>query len=263
MINLESIALAQSSIDLFPTVANCSIPYNPTFRTAIGFLTFLGVGTNAHLAYRIERILVSTLAIIQYLAYTLIYQRLFEDKIVNFIDLCSVANISVFILDQNTHGYYIHGRSPHGLTDVNMKEVLMNLYREESGTSSTRGLQDNSDEQIFIMKINRSFRQQYEALFQNYLVSRSDTLVNKHIQMPGSRCSFVELHRRSANPRGERTLHDHAASIVPDSQWISGCVHQSVTRRTPVLRSESLLSREDFRLRISSSCLVDGDQSRG
>ena len=116
-----------------------------------------------------------SVAIIQYLAYTFVYQRFFEDKIVNFIDLCSVANISVFILDQYTHGYYIHGRSPHGLTDVNMKEVLMNLYREESGTSSTRGLQDNSDEQIFIMKVNRSFRKQYQALFQNYLVSRSNT----------------------------------------------------------------------------------------
>jgi meckelin len=98
------------------------------------------------------------------------YQRFIANKILNFIDLCSVSNISVFILDENHHGYYIHGRSPHGMTDVNMKEILINFYREKNQMSGTRGLQDNSNEQIFIMKINRSFRKQYELLFRNYYV---------------------------------------------------------------------------------------------
>jgi len=26
------------------------------------------------------------------------------------MDLCSVANISIFILDHDLHGYYIHGK---------------------------------------------------------------------------------------------------------------------------------------------------------
>jgi meckelin len=110
------------------------------------------------------------LGLIQYFAYIIFYQRIVADKIVNFVDLCSVSNISVFILDQHYHGYYIHGRSPHGTTDVNMKDILMNFHREENRMSNTRGLQDNSEEQIFIMKINRSFRRQYELLFRNYYV---------------------------------------------------------------------------------------------
>jgi meckelin len=101
------------------------------------------------------------------------YQRLFEDKIMNFIDLCSVANISVFIFDQTRHGYYIHGRSPHGMTDVNMKDLLMNLHRESHGMSGRRGLQDNSDEQMFIVKINGTFRRHYDNLFQNYFVRKT------------------------------------------------------------------------------------------
>ena len=112
------------------------------------------------------------LAVIQYIVYTIFYQRVIADKIVNFVDLCSVSNISVFIFDQTQHGYYIHGRSPHGITDVNMKEVLMNLHREESYMSGTRGLQDNSDEQVFIMRINRNFRKQYELLSGNYNVRK-------------------------------------------------------------------------------------------
>lgn len=110
------------------------------------------------------------IAIVQYLVYTIFYQRFIEDKIINFVDLCAVSNISIFILDENYHGYYIHGRSPHGMTDVNMKDIIMNLYREENRLSGTRGLEPNSDEQFFIMKISRSFRRQYELLFRNYYV---------------------------------------------------------------------------------------------
>ena len=118
----------------------------------------------------------------QYLTSTIIYQRLFEDKIINFVDLCSVANISVFILDQSLHGYYIHGRSPNGKTDVNMKELLMNLYREANAMSGTRGLQDESKDQLFIMKTNQTFRRQYESLFQNYYVrERSRPLTETEI----------------------------------------------------------------------------------
>ncbi|CAF1048612.1 unnamed protein product [Rotaria sordida] len=149
VINLENIACAQIEISVFSTNV-CNREYVLIFRTAIGFLTLLGT------------------AIIQYLVYTIFYQRFIEDKIINFIDLCAVSNISVFILDGNYHGYYIHGRSPHGMTDVNMKEILRNLYREENRMSGTRGLQNNSDEQIFIVKINRQFRRKYASLFQNY-----------------------------------------------------------------------------------------------
>jgi meckelin len=111
-------------------------------------------------------------ALIQYLFYILFYQRLIENKILNFVDLCSVSNISVFILDQNRHGYYIHGRSPHGITDVNIKDMLMNLERESRMMSGTRGLQANSTEQIFIMKINRAFRIQYDLLCRKYYVRK-------------------------------------------------------------------------------------------
>lgn len=35
-------------------------------------------------------------------------------KHVEFIDLCSISNISVLMFDESCHGYYIHGRSPYG-----------------------------------------------------------------------------------------------------------------------------------------------------
>jgi hypothetical protein len=54
-----------------------------------------------------------------------------------------------------------------------MKEILMNFHREKNRMSGTRGLQANSNEQIFIMKINGNFRKQYELLFRHYYVRNS------------------------------------------------------------------------------------------
>ncbi len=112
------------------------------------------------------------LALVQYLIYILFYRRFVEDRIINFIDLCSVSNISVFILIDNLYGYYIHGRSPHGTTDVNMRDMLLNLEREGKQMSGTRGLEAKSDEQTFIMRIDPSFRLQYEILLRSYEVRR-------------------------------------------------------------------------------------------
>jgi meckelin len=144
--------------------------YNSVFRVGIAFPVLIGTGI--HSFYHILSLIIIFLAFIQYFFYIIFYQRLIADKIMNFIDLCSVSNISVFILDQNRHGYYIHGRSPHGTTDVNIKDMIMNLERESRLMSGTRGLQANSKEQIFIMKINREFRIQYELLFRKYYVRK-------------------------------------------------------------------------------------------
>jgi meckelin len=39
-----------------------------------------------------------------------LYSRLVEDKLEQFTDVCSLANISVFAMAQKNFGYYIHGK---------------------------------------------------------------------------------------------------------------------------------------------------------
>jgi meckelin len=114
-----------------------------------------------------------SLALIQYLVYVLFYQRFVEDKIINFIDLCSVSNISVFILLEKHYGYYIHGRSPHGTTDVNMKDMIDYLERESDQKIGSRGLEANSSDQTFIIRIDKVFRSQYDILLRNYQVNKT------------------------------------------------------------------------------------------
>jgi len=54
---------------------------------------------------------------------------LWQDTLGQFTDLCSMANISVLVLEDSFHGYYIHGRSPHGYSDTDMWEMRNQLRK--------------------------------------------------------------------------------------------------------------------------------------
>ena len=65
----------------------------------------------------------------------------FPLKVDEFTDLCSVSNISVFILHDALHGYYVHGKSPYyGLADLNAEDLKRALDMEKEGGGTTRGL---------------------------------------------------------------------------------------------------------------------------
>jgi len=51
------------------------------------------------------------IGLLQWLCSVGIYERFFSNKIQDFVDICTLANISVFILAAKQYGYYIHGRS--------------------------------------------------------------------------------------------------------------------------------------------------------
>lgn len=58
----------------------------------------------------------------------------------DFVDLCSVANISVLIFNENYQGYYIHGKSPMGSADVSSEKLRLNLEAEAQGEGASRGI---------------------------------------------------------------------------------------------------------------------------
>jgi meckelin len=60
----------------------------------------------------------------------IIVERILVDHFRNFMDLCSMSNISVLALTHSHYGYYIHGRSVHGFSDANMKQMNEMLQRE-------------------------------------------------------------------------------------------------------------------------------------
>ena len=92
------------------------------------------------------------------------HERYVRDKRKDFVDFCSVSNISVFIWVHERYGYYIHGRSPNGRAEVNMKEMHDLLKREEEDLCSRRGLLPNTDQQTFEMTLPISMYDQYQQL---------------------------------------------------------------------------------------------------
>lgn len=73
-------------------------------------------------------------SLLQRLYVFLIYERFFEHKIRQFVDLCSVSNVSVFIMTRKLFGFYVHGRSVHGHADTNMRGMNINLHKEQVET---------------------------------------------------------------------------------------------------------------------------------
>lgn len=65
-----------------------------------------------------------------------------SDFLGQLVDLCTLANISLIIMDEPTHGYYIHGKAPWGKADIPLHVIQRKLQDEvnsEYGPGS-RGL---------------------------------------------------------------------------------------------------------------------------
>ncbi len=52
----------------------------------------------------------------------------------DFVDLCCISNISIFIFDETLHGYYIHGRNPIGKSEGSL-EYIESVFEKESAST--------------------------------------------------------------------------------------------------------------------------------
>ena len=88
-------------------------------------------------------------------------------KKTEFLDLCSVANISVLILQDSLRGYYIHGQSPSGVSDTTLHQLIQFLEEEGKGKIKGRGITDEKNDNLQTYEIFLSFsmRQIYDGLY--------------------------------------------------------------------------------------------------
>ncbi|XP_018401701.1 PREDICTED: meckelin [Cyphomyrmex costatus] len=90
------------------------------------------------------------------------YERYIRNRLQKFVDLCSIANISVFILAHNYYGFYIHGRSVHGFADTDLPTLINDLKKEEDDLCAHRGLVPGTTDQTFILSLTHSFKSLYD-----------------------------------------------------------------------------------------------------
>uniref|UniRef100_A0A1B0CTN3 Putative meckelin n=1 Tax=Lutzomyia longipalpis TaxID=7200 RepID=A0A1B0CTN3_LUTLO len=99
--------------------------------------------------------------IIQRIFSYVIWERYFKNPIQQFIDVCCIANVSVFILRLESYGYYIHGRSPHGFSDTDICSMILQFRQEERGQ---RGLTPGSELQTYSLLAPKNLRIFYDRL---------------------------------------------------------------------------------------------------
>ncbi|XP_018368843.1 PREDICTED: meckelin [Trachymyrmex cornetzi] len=92
------------------------------------------------------------------------YERYIRNRLQKFVDLCSIANISVFIFAHNYYGFYIHGRSVHGFADTDLPTLINDLKKEEDDLCAHRGLVPGTTDQTFILSLTHSFKSLYDEL---------------------------------------------------------------------------------------------------
>ena len=62
-------------------------------------------------------LLLWVICFVQYLIHE--FNNYWNGSVLNqFKDLCTFANISVIMLDEKAHGYYLNGKAPWGSSDI-------------------------------------------------------------------------------------------------------------------------------------------------
>ena len=92
------------------------------------------------------------------------------------MDLCSVANISVLIMDQAFHGFYIHGEAPSGRSDLVMSDLKAKLDAEGEGSQRRRGLRNYNDLGRQAPRLLQGDVQTYEIFFPSTIREEYDAL---------------------------------------------------------------------------------------
>ena len=115
--------------------------------------------TSRYLRLSVSSIIFLTIAILQFL-FNFLYERFVEHKLDQFVDLCSVSNISFIAFEYSRFGFYIHGRSVNGIADTDLRTLTQFFDKEVEDIVGKRGL-DGTLHQVFEISITCDMRNEY------------------------------------------------------------------------------------------------------
>lgn len=128
-------------------------------------------------------------------------KRWFPLKTEEFTDLCSVTNISVLLFDDSFGGYYIHGRSPYGYTEISSEMLRRSLDQEARGKGQIRGLSpDEPDLQTYQIYIPMNLFETYRRNYVQELGSAVSDAANANTALQTTSSKFFT--RGDAIPKG-------------------------------------------------------------
>ena len=180
--------------------------------------------TSRYLRLAVSSILFLLIAILQFLI-NFLYERFVEHKLNQFVDLCSVSNISFIALEYPRFGFYIHGRSVHGIADTDLRTLTQFLDKEEEDIVGKRGL-EGTLHQVFEISITCDMRNEYDRIIRQMKLSQitegrkknSNSLheaeLVAHQMLTKFFTSFIEKSHKSLRfEKREKLLCEHVTSI--------------------------------------------------
>ncbi|XP_068425702.1 meckelin [Clinocottus analis] len=186
--------------DPWPTLQRSPQAYTPSYSLM--------------LRYGLAATLWLCIGLLQMIFFTVFHEHFVEDKIRQFVDLCSISNISVLLLSHRCFGYYIHGRSVHGHADTNMEEMNNNLNRESESLCGQRGLLPNTEIQTFQVSLTTRLRSHYDRI--------REQIEQRH--GPSRLIDGGSVNQFEQRARGYRTMNHFLGSIIdhahPDMDYI-------------------------------------------
>jgi len=232
-----------------------SAPYNPFLQFAVGACTWMLIVFAQLLVSRLCSIWVG-------------------HDLIDFVDVCAVANVSVFILDEPFHGYYIHGKAPSSKGDWCHTELAKAIHDESKGIGFTRGLTPESV-QTFEMLLppnlqisypsgeNVDFREHLYRTFMDIAATRNMIAQRTPARPTESDVAHLSMHRCTLSTLFDATIHAmmQAAREVIQVQtrwqrfWGAPPDGGVIGLRQPILF-------EDKTLLAWSSCLAHGSEIR-
>ncbi|XP_015600107.2 meckelin [Cephus cinctus] len=145
------------------------------------------------LRYAVGAMVYMTVYFVQWMISVTFYQRYITNFLQEFIDLCSIANISTFVLALNYYGFYIHGRSVHGFADTDLATLLDNLKMEEENLCAHRGLVPGTTDQTFVISVSTAFRAFYNKVLRP-LKSDENRFLRRNISEQSSLEKSLQIH---------------------------------------------------------------------
>ncbi|EPB67741.1 hypothetical protein ANCCEY_13168 [Ancylostoma ceylanicum] len=133
---------------------------------------------------------------LQWIVQVVVVERMILDPFHNFIDLCSIANISVLSLTHPLHGHYIHGRSVHGRADTGMAEMNEFLQKERDDLCGFRGLEPTSHLQTFTVCLPTAFRTRYDEIMTTARNAITQTRLTGLDQTTAKMAATVRAHQQ-------------------------------------------------------------------
>ena len=111
------------------------------------------------------------LCLCQYVLVWGIYERFItEPPTLRYLDLCSIAKISILVLPHKYSGFYLHCDAPYEFADCTMAQMTDHLQDERGDVLVGRGLPgaNDSNAQEFILWVPMSFRLQYDSIYRQF-----------------------------------------------------------------------------------------------